>query len=101
MKLGACCSTGVGSSFMVDMNMQDVLKQLGREDVETTHIDLSGLNRDVADHFFVGRDMYDAVVNVVGLKNVTALDSIIDKDELKNKIQEYLNSSDKESGSED
>ncbi|MBA1394516.1 PTS sugar transporter subunit IIB [Lactobacillus sp. XV13L] len=92
MKLGACCSTGVGSSFMVDMNMQDVLKQLGRNDIETTHVDLSGLSRDTADHFFVGRDMYDAVKNVVGSENVTELNSIIDKDELKKKIESYLNS---------
>lgn len=97
MKLGACCSTGVGSSFMVDMNMQEVLKQLGRPDVETTHIDLSGLNPSVADHFFVGRDMYDAVANVVGADHVTQLDSIIDKDELKTKIQQYLASVNKES----
>ncbi len=97
MKLGACCSTGVGSSFMVDMNMQDVLKEIGRSDVETTHIDLSGLNPSVADHFFVGRDMYDAVANVVGKNNVTELNSIIDKEELKEKIQAYLNSADQKS----
>lgn len=92
MKLGACCSTGVGSSFMVDMNMQEVLKQLGRTDVETTHVDLSGLNKDVANHFFVGKDMYDSVAHVVGTENVTALDSIIDKQELKDKIKAYLDS---------
>lgn len=92
MKLGACCSTGVGSSFMVDMNMQEVLKQLGRSDVETTHVDLSGLNKDVANHFFVGKDMYDAVAHVVGEENVTALNSIIDKSELKDKIKAYLDS---------
>lgn len=92
MKLGACCSTGVGSSFMVDMNMQEVLKQLGRTDVETTHVDLSGLNKDVANHFFVGKDMYDSVAHVVGEENVTALNSIIDKTELKDKIKAYLDS---------
>lgn len=91
MKIGACCSTGVGSSFMVDMNMQEVLKSLGHSDIETTHVDLSGLNKNVADHFFVGRDMYDAVAHIVGIENVTALDSIIDKTELKNKVEDYLN----------
>jgi ascorbate PTS system EIIB component len=94
MRLGACCSTGVGSSFMVDMNMQDILKQLNRDDVETTHVDLAGLNQNTADHFFVGRDMYDAVANIVGEENVTELNSIIDKDELKEKIEKYLNSFD-------
>lgn len=90
--IGACCSTGVGSSFMVDMNMQEVLQQLGRPDVKTLHIDLSGVNRDTADHFFVGRDMYDAVAHVVGEENVTVLNSIIDKKELKEKIKSYLDS---------
>ena len=92
MKIGACCSTGVGSSFMVDMNMQEVLKQLGRSDIETTHVDLSGLNKDIADHFFVGKDMYDSVAHVVGKENVTSLNSIIDKTELKDKIKIYLDS---------
>lgn len=95
MKLGACCSTGVGSSFMVDMNMQEVLKKIGRTDVQTTHVDLSGLNKDVADHFFVGKDMYEPVAHVVGKENVTALNSIIDKKELQDKIQAYLDSVDK------
>ncbi len=77
---------------MVDMNMQEVLKKIGRPDVETTHVDLSGLNKDVADHFFVGKDMYDSVAHVVGEENVTALNSIIDKQELQDKIQTYLDS---------
>lgn len=83
---------------MVDMNMQEVLKDLGRTDVETTHMDLAGLNRNSADHFFVGRDMYDGVANIVGEENVTKLNSIIDKNELKSKIEHYLKSIDKESG---
>lgn len=68
------------------------IKKLGRDDIETTHVDLSGLNKDVADHFFVGKDMYDAVAHVVGEENVTALDSIIDKEELQDKIKNYLDS---------
>lgn len=36
--------------------------------------------------------MYDAVAHVVGEENVTALDSIIDKEELQDKIKNYLDS---------
>jgi PTS system ascorbate-specific IIB component len=90
MKLAAVCSTGLGSSFMVDMNMADILKELGVNDVETTHMDMGSASPEAADHFFVGRDLADAAQERLGKDNVTVLTSIIDKDELKKRIVELL-----------
>ncbi|WP_137626180.1 PTS sugar transporter subunit IIB [Lactiplantibacillus pingfangensis] len=90
MKLAAVCSTGLGSSFMVEMNITDILKALGVTDVETTHMDMGSASKDMADHFFVGRDLADAAQDRLGKENVTVLDSIIDKDELKTKVEKYL-----------
>lgn len=89
MKLAAVCSTGLGSSFMVDMNIQDVLKQLGITDVETTHMDMGSASPEQADHFFVGKDLEDVAKDRLGDK-VTVLNSIIDKEELKLKVSEFL-----------
>ena len=90
MKLAAVCSTGLGSSFMVDMNMADILKELGVNDVETTHMDMWSASPEAADHFFVVRDLADAAQERLGKDNVTVLTSIIDKDELKKRIVELL-----------
>lgn len=90
MKLAAVCSTGLGSSFMVDMNMADILNELGVKDVETTHMDMGSASKEMADHFFVGRDLADAAQDRLGKENVTVLTSIIDKDELKTKVIDYL-----------
>ncbi|BDZ32298.1 PTS sugar transporter subunit IIB [Lactiplantibacillus sp. WILCCON 0030] len=90
MKLAAVCSTGLGSSFMVEMNITDILKDIGVKDVETTHMDMGSASKDMADHFFVGRDLADAAQDRLGKENVTVLDSIIDKDELKTKVEKYL-----------
>lgn len=75
---------------MVDMNIQDVLKELGVSDqVESTHMDMGSANAQSADHFFVGKDLADAATTRLGDK-VTVLDSIIDKAELKTKVSEFL-----------
>lgn len=90
MKLAAVCSTGLGSSFMVDMNMADIIKKLGLQDeVETTHMDMGSANAQSADHFFVGKDLADAAEDRLGDK-VTVLDSIIDKKELGDKVTAVL-----------
>jgi len=90
MKIAAVCSSGLGSSFMVEMNMQEILKDLGVADkVEATHMDMGGAEVNDADQFFVGKDLADAAENQFGDK-VTVLNSLIDKDELKEKIRTFL-----------
>ncbi|CAM3290255.1 PTS lactose transporter subunit IIB [Pediococcus acidilactici] len=90
IKIAAVCSTGVGSSMMVDMNMQSIIGKWGLDDqVESTHMDMGSANYDAADHFFVGRDLKDAAEDRLGDK-VTVLESIIDQDELAEKLKNFL-----------
>jgi len=84
MKFAAVCSSGLGSSFMVEMNIQAVLKELGIEGVEVTHFDMGSAAPELADTFFVGADLADSAQH---LGNVIVLNSIIDLDELKEKVQ--------------
>ncbi|MBM7711946.1 PTS sugar transporter subunit IIB [Enterococcus xiangfangensis] len=84
MKFAAVCGSGLGSSFMVEMNINSVLKELGVSDVEVSHYDMGSATPDLADVFFVGSDLADSAQH---LGEVIVLDSIIDMDELKTKVQ--------------
>jgi len=87
MKFLAVCSSGLGSSFMVHMNIDKVLKELGVTGVDVDHADLGSVARGDADTIFVGSDLADSVG---GLGEVVVLDSIIDMAELRVKVRETL-----------
>lgn len=85
------CSIGFGLSFMVDMNMVDIVKGLGLEDcVKMIYMDMGSVNENFVDYFFVGKDLVDVVKDCFGIDKVIVLDSIIDKEELKIKVMIYL-----------
>ncbi|MEX5249856.1 MULTISPECIES: PTS sugar transporter subunit IIB [unclassified Kocuria] len=85
MKFLAVCSTGLGSSFMVHMNIEQVLKELGVADVTVDHADLGSVAPGDADAIFVGKDIAEAAQS---LGDVVVLDNIIDLDELRTKVRE-------------
>ncbi|MGO2751121.1 MAG: PTS sugar transporter subunit IIB [Pseudoclavibacter sp.] len=87
-KFLAVCSSGLGSSFMVHLNIEKVLKELGVTEVTVDHADLGSVSRGDADTIFVGRDIAEAAQD---LGDVVALDSIIDLNELRAKVGEALN----------
>lgn len=84
-KFLAVCSTGLGSSFMVHMNIDTVLKDLGISGIEVDHADLGSVAPGDADAVFVGLDIAEAAQ---GLGDVVVLNSIIDMDELREKVRE-------------
>lgn len=79
-KIGAACGSGLGSSFMVQMNIESILKELGVSDIEVEHYDLGGATASDADVWIVGRDLADSATH---LGDVRPLNSIIDMDELR------------------
>ncbi|MDF2614208.1 MAG: phosphotransferase system lactose/cellobiose-specific subunit [Clostridia bacterium] len=87
MKILAVCGTGLGSSFMVEMNIQTILKELGAKDVEVEHSDLGAATPGAADIFIAGRDIAMAMKH---LDNVVELNNLLDKKELKEKISTVL-----------
>ncbi|OJG54479.1 hypothetical protein RV06_GL002822 [Enterococcus haemoperoxidus] len=82
--MAAVCGSGLGSSFMVEMNINSVLNELGVTGVEVAHYDMGSATPDLADVFFVGGDLADSAQH---LGNVVILDSIIDMDELREKVK--------------
>ena len=86
-KILCCCGSGLGSSLMVEMNVQDVLKNLGVDGVEVEHSTVSDVMPGAADLFIVGRDLGDFIADIPDNEKVV-LDNILDKEELKAKLSE-------------
>lgn len=87
MKILAICGSGLGTSFMVEMNIKEILSELGVTGVEVSHSDLSSATPDAADVFFLAKDIAEGGTH---LGEVIVLDNIIDKDELKEKLVKLL-----------
>lgn len=83
MKILVCCGSGLGSSFMIEMNIKNVLKDLGVT-AEVTHCDLSSAAGNKSDIYVGTRDIATQLVGLGG--EVVSLNNMIDKAELKEKI---------------
>lgn len=85
LRIGTACGSGLGSSFMVQMNIESILKEWGVSDVQVEHYDLGGADPSAADIWIVGRDLADSATH---LGDVRILNSIIDMDELRELIMD-------------
>ncbi|AWX13970.1 PTS lactose transporter subunit IIB [Mergibacter septicus] len=87
MKIMAVCSTGLGSSFMIEMKVKEVMSELGIE-AEVSHTDLGSVTPDMADFFICTKDLADSIHAGV----VLSIPNITDKAAMKSVIETYLNS---------
>jgi PTS system ascorbate-specific IIB component len=87
MKLLVCCGSGLGSSFMIEMNIKKVLGELGIK-AEVEHTDLSSATGTKADIYIGTRDIASQLTSLGG--EVVSLNSMIDLKELKTKLSEVL-----------
>lgn len=88
-KILCCCGSGLGSSLIVHMNTEEVVKSLGHPEIEVDHTTISDINPTAADLFVVAGDLKDFVGNIPDEQKVI-LDNILDKDELEKKLAEHL-----------
>lgn len=84
-KIMCACGSGLGSSLLVEMNINDVLSELGISGVEVVHSTTSDVRPGAADLFVIGRDLADFVKGVDEDQKVV-LTNIVDKAELKEKL---------------
>lgn len=90
MKLLAVCQSGLGSSFMVQMNIQQVLQDEGvTAEIAVDHTDVGSVAANDADYFFVESTLQDALGSLPADK-VVPLQSLIDADEIKEKVNHVL-----------
>ncbi len=86
-KIVCICGSGLGSSFLVEMNVQKVLKELGLPDIEVEHTDLGSAWPGIADLIICGNDLYE---NLERFGDTMGLMNIMDKVEIKDKLTKYL-----------
>lgn len=83
-KILCCCGGGMGSSFMVQLNIQKYLKQTGRTGIEVEHVSLGEISAQKFDLLVVGRDI---VWNVREYPRIVELFRIMDMKELGDKLE--------------
>lgn len=86
-KIMCCCGQGLGSSMLVRLNAEKVLKKLNITGVEVEHSTISDAVAGAADLFIFGADLSKFVPN---LPLVITLDNIIDLNELETKLKTAL-----------
>lgn len=88
MKIVAVCGQGLGSSLIIEMNIKDVVEELGI-DAEVTHTNLNSFNAsEETDSVVVcGADLADSIE----FDKKIVLDNLFDKEQLKEKISNYFN----------
>ena len=72
---------------MVEMNINQILGELGVTGVEVSHSDLSSATPGDADVFFLAKDIAEGGAH---LGEVVVMESIIDMDELRTKVTQVL-----------
>lgn len=88
-KIMCCCGSGLGSSLMIRMNVEKVLKKMGVTGIEVLHSSLSDATANAADLFVVGGDLENFTSN---FPRVILLSNIMSIPELEEKLEKELNS---------
>ncbi|MBB6215370.1 PTS system ascorbate-specific IIB component [Anaerosolibacter carboniphilus] len=86
-KIQCACGSGLGSSFLVEMNVKKVLNKLGIKGIEVEHSAATDVFKGSADLFVCGKDMYD-VLSKFG--PCITLTNIISLPELEEKLSAFL-----------
>ena len=91
MKFSCVCQSGLGTSFMVQMNLQTILQEenLDMNEFQLDHIDVGSATPDAADYFFVETTLAAALPNIPKEK-IVPLTSIIDKEETRKALNTVL-----------
>lgn len=90
MKILAVCQSGLGSSFMVQMNIQQILSdEKVDKEIQVDHADVGSVTADAADYFFVETTL-KSVLGSLPEDKIILLDSLIDQDEIREKVNEML-----------
>ena len=89
MKICAVCGFGVGSSVVAKMNIESILSQEGKGDIEVETVDLGSVMGVDADVFFTTHELFDNFPDELKPKTVV-LDNFVDLDSIKEKLDMKL-----------
>lgn len=86
-KILVVCGNGLGSSFIVEMNVKKILNELEME-AEVSHTDLTTGKSEQADYYLGSEDIIESLDD--GTRHVIKLKNIMDKQELRTAIEENI-----------
>ncbi|MCF6409502.1 PTS sugar transporter subunit IIB [Pseudalkalibacillus salsuginis] len=86
-KILVVCGNGLGSSMIVEMNVNAALKDMGKE-AEVSHTDLTTAKTEQADLYLGSEDIVESLED--GKKKVVKLKNLMDKNELREALENNL-----------
>lgn len=86
-KIMCCCISGLGSSFIVEINVKKALKELDREDIEVVHAGVNDVYKGAADLFVCSADVYE-ICEKAGA--TISLNTLTDYEEVKSKLADFF-----------
>lgn len=81
-KIQCVCGSGLGSSFLVEMNVKKVLKSLNLENIEVEHSAATDAYKGSADLYICGKDMFTTLEKYgpcIILNNIISLNEVEEK----------------------
>ncbi len=87
MKIMAVCGSGLGSSFMMEMNVKKALKNIGKE-AEVNHTDLSSVIEGDADLFVMASDLAGSCS--INPEKILVVTNIVSVAEFEEKLTAYF-----------
>ena len=86
-KVLVVCGNGLGSSFIVEMNVKNILKDMGVE-ADVSHTDLTTAKSEVAALYIGSHDLISNLED--GSKTIEGLTNILDQNELRNVLEKHF-----------
>ncbi|AKO93261.1 MULTISPECIES: PTS sugar transporter subunit IIB [Priestia] len=86
-KVLVVCGNGLGSSFIVEMNVKKALEELGLQ-AEVSHTDLASSKSEEADLYLGAQDIVENLED--GNRNVVGLVNLLDQEAIKKALSENL-----------
>lgn len=83
------CTNGLGSSFIVEMNIKKILSNMGIE-AEVTHTDLTSAKSEKADYFIGSKEVVSSLDD--GTRDVYGLNNMLDNNELEQVLTKMFKS---------
>ncbi|EIC84324.1 PTS sugar transporter subunit IIB [Serratia sp. M24T3] len=86
-KILIVCGNGLGSSFIVEMNVKKIIKELGKE-AEVSHTDLSSAKSEAADIYIGSNEIIASLDD--GKRTVFGLNNLLDNAKIKEILSNNL-----------
>jgi PTS system ascorbate-specific IIB component len=86
-KILVVCGNGLGSSMIVEMNVKSILKEMNVE-ADVSHTDLTTAKTEPADLYIGSEDILGNIDD--GTRNVALLKNLLDKNELRQALEDNL-----------